>query len=254
MTGTTVDNELVGGDQTNATAGDAPIGGRSWLRRVRRGLFRGVLAVAGFLVCYALFLLVGLVPMNRGYTPPADGIEVFVLESPVHTDLILPIKNDLWDWSGSIPATDFPENPDWATHYAIGWGDRGFYLETPTWAELKVSTALVAMFWPSDTVVHVSACTAPDPQRGAVRAVLAPDQYRKLCEGIAASFAGDRPERIDFSYGRFDTFYKAGGAYHCFYTCNSWAGAKLQAAGVSTPLFTPLPGQVGMYLEPAPHE
>lgn len=219
------------------------------LRRLRRWLVRGVLAILGFLAFYALFLLVGLIPMNRGYTPPAEGIEVFIRYDAVHTDLILPIKNDQWDWSELLPAADLPADTNWATHYAIGWGDRGFYLETPTWAELKASTALTAMFWPSETVMHVSARGAPTQEQASARAVLTPEQYRTLCEAIAASFAGEHPQPIQFSYGRHDAFYEATGAYHCFYTCNSWAGAKLRAAGVSTPLFTPLPGQVGMYLE-----
>ncbi|TWT85339.1 hypothetical protein Pla123a_01460 [Posidoniimonas polymericola] len=222
---------------------------RRFLRRLRRWLVRGVLAVVGFVAFYALFLLVGLIQVNRGYAPPADGIEVFVQSDAVHTDLILPIQNGQWDWSELLPAADFPEEPAWATHYAIGWGDRGFYLDTPTWADLKASTAVVAMFWPSRTVMHVSACTAPGREQTSARVVLTPEQYRTLCESIADSFAGDHTEQIDFSYGRYDAFYQATGAYHCFYTCNSWAGAKLRAAGVATPLFTPLPGQVGMYLE-----
>ena len=79
---------------------------------------------------------------------------------------------------------------DGATHYAIGWGDRGFYLETPTWADLKASTALAAMFWPSGTVVHVTARREPAPSDQATRVVLTGEQYRVLCDAVAESFAG----------------------------------------------------------------
>jgi hypothetical protein len=35
-------------------------------------------------------------------------------------------------------------------------------------------------------------------------------------------------------------FYEANGPYSAFYTCNSWTGEALRAAGVKTGLWTPL--------------
>lgn len=223
---------------------------RTWRGRIWRWLVRTALSVLAFLACYALFLLIGLIPVNRGFAPAADGVEVFLYEGSVHTDLIFPIQNDQWDWGELTADGAFASPTPWATHVAIGWGDRGFYLDTPTWAELKASTALRAMFWPSRTVMHVSATTRPETDGVMRRVVLAQDQYARLCEEVAKSFKRERDalQPIDFAYHQFDAFYEARGSYHCFYTCNSWAGDCLKTAGASTPLFTPLPGMVGMYL------
>ena len=38
----------------------------------------------------------------------------------------------------------------------LGWGDKGFYLETPTWADLKTSTALKAVSGYNTTAMHVT--------------------------------------------------------------------------------------------------
>ena len=38
-------------------------------------------------------------------------------------------------------------------YVAIGWGDRGFYVDTPTWADLKLSTLCNALFVPSESVL-----------------------------------------------------------------------------------------------------
>ena len=39
---------------------------------------------------------------------------------------------------------------------SIGWGDKGFYLDTPTWAELKLSTALIAGFGLGNAALHIT--------------------------------------------------------------------------------------------------
>jgi hypothetical protein len=39
-------------------------------------------------------------------------------------------------------------------YLAFGWGDKGFYLNTPEWADLKVSTALNAAFGLSSSAIH----------------------------------------------------------------------------------------------------
>ena len=41
-------------------------------------------------------------------------------------------------------------------YISIGWGDKGFYLDTPTWAELKLSTALIAGFGLGNAALHIT--------------------------------------------------------------------------------------------------
>ena len=39
---------------------------------------------------------------------------------------------------------------------AFGWGDKGFFLNTPTWGNLTFSTAVNAVFLKSPTAMHVT--------------------------------------------------------------------------------------------------
>ncbi|HOB24230.1 MAG TPA: DUF2459 domain-containing protein, partial [Kaistella sp.] len=60
---------------------------------------------------------------------------------------MVPVKTPEIDWSQQIPfKTTLSKRTDFK-YLAIGWGDKGFYLDTPTWADLKFSTAFKAAFW-----------------------------------------------------------------------------------------------------------
>lgn len=216
---------------------------------MRRGA-RGVLLLV---LGYGVFLLVGLFPINWDFTPAPDGVKIYVLSSLVHADIVVPIDHELCDWRTLFPREDFKADTSWATHVAIGWGDRGFYLETPRWEDLRPSTTLNAMFLPSYSVVHASCLTSPEQKPSAVAISVSRIQYAQLCRSLQESLAGNAqgvPIPIaGASYGNYDAFYEARGWYHCFSTCNSWVGRQLASAEVTTPLWTPLPGEPCLYLD-----
>ncbi|MEM9187124.1 MAG: TIGR02117 family protein [Planctomycetota bacterium] len=217
-----------------------------------RWLRRGVVAVFAFLVFYAAFLLAGLVPLNRGFTPADQGVAIYLASSSVHADLVLPIKCGDRDWGERFPPSDFAGDVSGATHVAIGWGDRGFYLDTPTWQDLKTSTALKAMFLPSGCVLHVACTREPAVGETVQRVVITQEQYDRLCGSIDRSVvrggSGRAAPLAGEAFTEYDAFYEARGVYHCFNTCNSWVGRRLADAGIATPLFTPLPHAPGWYL------
>src|SRR5690242_568846 len=84
----------------------------------------------------------------------AHQVTIYIKSSPVHTDLLLPVKTTFKDWSQSILYKDTRTGDSTFNYLAFGWGDKGFYLETPTWADLKASTAFKAAFWLSSSAVH----------------------------------------------------------------------------------------------------
>lgn len=225
---------------------------RSWSRCVLRWSKRLVVAVLLIVVLYFGIVLIGLVPVNNDFAPAADGITVHVASNAVHADIVLPIESDVIDWREHFPAHCFRGDTSHATHVAIGWGDRRFYVETPTWADLRLSTALNALFIPSDTCLHVSLFNA-DYLTGDARSVdITREQYQRLTEFIMATFRSAPDGRFvqirGESYGANDAFFEANGSYNCVNTCNAWAGRGLKSAGVRTPWLTPLPKTVFLYL------
>jgi len=114
-------------------------------------LKRALLFVAAFLVLYVLFSIVlSYIPVGKKNSKSAKHRSMYIHSNGVHVDFILPV--DGVDQSLRQQLTVSPA----ARYLAFGWGDKGFYLDTPTWAELKFSTAFKAMFLPSSTAMHVT--------------------------------------------------------------------------------------------------
>lgn len=203
------------------------------------------------LVVYLLVIAIGLIPVNNDFKPAEHGIEIFVISDEVHADIVVPVTTDEIDWSKEFDASCFPSDTTHLSHVAIGWGDRGFFLETPTWADLKVSTAAKAMLWPSSSCMHVN-YTKPEYLGTAVSVTISEDQYRQLIEFIRSSMKrssdGEYIHIPGESYNSSDAFFEAQGSYHLFNTCNSWAGRGLCTAEVRTPWQSSWPKTPMLYL------
>ncbi len=235
----------------NQETGERPAG-RSVLRKCLRTLRVIVRAVLFAFLFYMAIVLVGLIPVNNDFEPTEDGIEIFFFSNPVHAEIVLPVRTDTIDWRAHFPDECFKGDMSLATHVAIGWGDRGFFIETPTWADLRVSTAAKALFWPSDTAFHVTMMRAEYLGEDARSVKISVEQYKQLVEHIRSGFRlnadGDKIQIADAAYGWNDAFFEAHGTYHCLNTCNSWVGGAMKTTGIRTGWLTPLPKTIFLYL------
>ena len=216
----------------------------SWIQRLTRW------ALGGLLLLLAV-LAIGLIPVNNRFSPATEGVEIVVFSNAVHADIIVPVSTEETDWLEQFDNSNFPSNVSEYSHVAIGWGDRGFFLETPTWADFKLSTAAKALFLPTPSCLHVT-FTRPELFREAPSVKIAPGQYKELVAFVRRSLKTDEarnPIAIPgYSYSATDTFFETYGMYHLFNTCNSWAGQALKAAGIRVPWMSPIPKTPELYL------
>lgn len=231
----------------------APPAPRRTLRgRIARGLRRCGLVLFLLFALYALVVLVGLIPVNNDFQPTDDGVEIMVTSSGVHADFVLPMRNETVDWSQQLRPGDFAGDVSGATRVSVGWGNKEFYMDTPTWADLKAGTVARALFWPSPTCMHVFMWDEGTLPADARKTRISPEQYRRLVEYIRGTFRRDEGDRFicvkGRGYGPNDAFYEAHGSYHAFNTCNCWVGRGLKVAGVRTGWYTPLPKTVSLYM------
>jgi len=182
----------------------------------------------------------GAIPANAGWRPPAQGVTIYVESNGVHTDLVVPVAAAGIDWRGLVRPEDIAD-PLYAgyDHLAIGWGEARFYLETPTWADVRPGTVLRAAIGSDRTLVHVAHVPAPSIGRDVRPIVLREAEYRRLAAFIRAGFA--KKPKIFRGYDAYDAFYSGSGRYDILTTCNSWTGAALRAAGVRVGRWTPFP-------------
>ena len=210
-------------------------------RRVARGLMLLLALVALIGGGYAAAGLIGgALPVNAGWRPPAQGVPVYVESNGIHVSLVLPKVAAGVDWRGWASGADLAD-PRYARydHVAIGWGERTFFLGTPTWADVRLSTILRAAVGSDATLLHVEHVPAPALGDRVRRVMLRPQEYRRLARVIRASAA---PVRRTFrGYGANDVFYAGTGHYSAWYTCNTWAGAALARSGVRIGRWTPFP-------------
>lgn len=202
------------------------------------GIFLLILISYGLLVT-----LLSFITINKDKTlTDSSKVDIYILSNGVHTDIVVPVKNEYHDWSKQIKFEHTKAKDTTAKYLAIGWGDRGFYLETPTWADLKVSTALKATTGLSSSALHATFYKVMKEDAYCKKIQISKEEYQKLIAFIAASFEikSNSIIKIDTEavYGKNDAFYEAKGSYSLFYTCNSWANQALKSANQKAALHT----------------
>ncbi|WP_288446903.1 TIGR02117 family protein [uncultured Chryseobacterium sp.] len=201
--------------------------------------------IVGIVIIYVILgLLIPYIPVSAKDDGQKKEIPIYIYTNGVHTDIVMPVKNDLQDWSQKIPFTNTKSKNTDYRYIGIGWGDKGFYLDTPTWADLKFSTAVKAAFWLSDSAMHCTYYNTMKEGDDCKMIMISRNQYQNLVKYVEDKF--DRDQNGNFIliptnavYGDNDAFYDAKGTYSFLYTCNTWSNNALKAAGQKAALWTP---------------
>lgn len=200
----------------------------------------------GIVVFTVLYFIVGfgcsyIVVSGEKGTPKE--IAIYIKTNGKHTDIVVPVCNEVIDWSKRIP---FYNNISQDTVYsflALGWGDKGFFLDMPTWDDLSFRLAFNAAFWLNSTAMHATYYKELAEDKDCRKITISKHQYERLVVFINDKFEKDPNGdfiniKTDAAYGISDAFYEAKGRYSIFYSCNTWANDALAAAGQKHCLWT----------------
>ena len=136
-----------------------------------------------------------IIQVNRSFKQPEIGHDIYLISNNVHVDIVLESR-------------DFDFITD-KKYIKIGWGDRGFYMDTPRWRDLKFKTAIKALFYLGTSVMHVTFLDNP----GNIKIRITDQQYSELVKLIKNEFIIK-----DESYVKLnEEFYKALNARTCKY-------------------------------------
>lgn len=202
-----------------------------------------VFGIAGFLLLYVIsVLLISRISVNSDVSQQSEEIEIFILSNGVHADIVVPVKSQVIDWSENVKFQHTKAGDTVAKYLAFGWGDKGFYLSTPTWADLKFSTAFNAASGLSTAAMHCTFYRKMEEGAQCKKINISKEQYQMLVAFIQNSFQQKNDQIIkietDAVYGNHDVFYEAKGSYNLFYTCNTWTNNALKAANQKASLWT----------------
>jgi uncharacterized protein (TIGR02117 family) len=211
-----------------------------WLKRT-------ALLLLGVITLYLGAALLGsYIPANANWQETPGGITIYVETNGHHTGIVVPVATAEIDLSLTFRPTDLGDKRLAGNWLAIGWGDRNFYLNTRTWADLRPGTALSALIGSGRTLIHIDHLDQPYPgdDQRAVRISRA--EYVRLIKAVMASLKrGDDGHPVAIpGYAERDLFYEARGHYSLLRTCNGWTAEILQDAGIKAPLWTPFSGGV----------
>lgn len=164
---------------------------------------------------------------KKEYNPPRNNT-VYVVGHGWHTGFVIPANK------ANIGLSFLNKRFKNANYYEFGWGDKGFYQAN----EITTGLSIQALFWPSDTVVHVVAIKQ-DPLKyfkssRIVNFKLSDSELLSLIRFISNSFflnqSGNVLSLKKGLYGN-SQFYEGKGDYYLMNTCNKWTAKGLRSSG-----------------------
>lgn len=189
--------------------------------------------------------VLSIIPTSPAPETCQEKEEVFITTNGIHLAIILPtgLINERFRTELGTPST--------TKFISFGWGDKEFYLNTPEWGDLKLRTAVKALFAKSETALHVTNYSGP---RSSWRSVeVCPSQVENLNQFIRNSFRKNADSMLaeieGAGYGENDKFYEAVGSYTCIYTCNNWVNEGLKRSKIKTSLWSPFDHGVLYHLD-----
>ena len=206
-----------------------------------------IYALAFLLGFVCTYLMVAYILSNISIDEEPENskdVSIYILTNGVHTDLVLPIQNELKDWSEDVLFENTVSKDITVKWIALGWGDKGFYLNTPTWNDLTFATAFRAASGLSTTAIHTTFYYQMSESASCKKIKISKQQYQRLIAYIQKSFQLDKDGHFihiqtNANYGKNDAFYEAIGSYTLFKTCNTWANNGLKSCGQKACLWTP---------------
>lgn len=214
------------------------------MKKVGTLILKFLAGIFGAIILYVLAaLLLPFIPIAEKPTTEPKNIAVYIYTNGVHTDIVVPIKNEQFDWSEKVLFINTRSKSTDYKYLGIGWGDKGFYLDTPTWAELKFSTAVNAAFWLGESAMHTTFYKEMIEGDDCKKIMISKSQYSDLVQFVDSKFDKDTSEQnilipTNAVYSNDDAFYEAQGSYSFLNTCNTWTNNALKIAGQKAALWT----------------
>lgn len=195
-----------------------------------------------------IYLVVALILSSitvNSYDTEVDNTEsIYLSTTGVHMNIVLEkrdLEKSLLEGLVHSPSDNY---------FSFGWGDEAFYLNTPTWSDLRLRTAFNALFLRGPSLIHLTRYRHVGSYWIEIK--ISKSELSKLNELILHSFStdakGDKIILEGKGYYSNDDFYKAKGNLSCFKTCNTWVNTIFKKSGLKCCVWTPFDfGLINIY-------
>jgi len=214
------------------------------MKRILKIAGKGFLVILIIIGLYLLFaeIFSGII-VNKNQDQPKE-MAIYVFTNGFHTDIVMPVKTEIVDWSQKIKFSDTKGKDSNQDFVAVGWGNRDFFINIPSWDEVKLSIAVRAVLGMGPSAMHATFYKNVYEDESCRKIELSKSQYIDLADFIESYFVKDSLTNFvniptPNTYGNSDAFYEAKGRFTPFFTCNTWTNSALKTAGVRSCLWTP---------------
>jgi uncharacterized protein (TIGR02117 family) len=205
----------------------------------------------------AFFIVYGIVAFFasrvtvEGISNKGKKVQIYLMQSGVHTDFLVPVKNNEIDWTELFPRKNTKLNDTNTRYLAIGWGDKNFYMNTPEWSDLTFKTAIFCMTGLGSAAIHSTYYYDVPKDKPTVQLTLSKKQYRKLIQYVKNTLVLTKTQQSVYIkpnnkkvVSNNDAYYEAHMRYSLFHTCNTWINNGLKASQKKACLWTPTSGGI----------
>ena len=207
--------------------------------RIFKYLIYTILLFISIVILYiSLSYILATIPKKSSIPSDKKDKKIYILYSDTHSDIVINIRESKYDWQKLLPKLVKYKKG----YLAFGWGDLDTYLNTPTWSELKISTALKALFINTPSIMHVAHYRDINRFRYIKNIKVSKAQKDNIERKILESFG----KKIVFRAweDRHSIFYDSPYQYNLVNTCNSWVGNILRESNVTMSYWTPFSSNV----------
>lgn len=208
-----------------------------------------ILALVGGVVTGGALLAIAAITPRKWFFSQTEPCEftIYLTSDGFHTNFIVPVETTAYRWQDHLNLETVGGSPVTSYRYLqFGWGDRRFYMETPSWNQVKPTEVLRALFyWQNDAAIFVKGHSQvpqyPNEQLKCLR--LGRTDFLALMNFIDGTFqrsADSQNQRLGSGQDQKSSFYAAIGSYSILKTCNSWTADGLRIANINTPLWAGL--------------
>lgn len=216
--------------------------------KMKKAIKYSLRALLGIVIFLVLYVVVGLslqqIAVEQEHNcDELRNVAIYIKTNGVHTDIVVPVRTAQIDWSKHVLFANTASKDTTYSYIGLGWGDKGFYLNTPEWKDLKASTAFKAAFGLSTTAMHATFYRQMNESETCRKIAITAPEYQRLIKYVDESFQHNADGSYQYinttaNYGSNDAFYEARGRYTLFYTCNTWANQALKSCGQRAALWT----------------
>lgn len=216
------------------------------MKKLRNYIFKFLITLLVIISSYIIIAFVlSIIPTAPHKMQCLQNKQIYLSTNGVHLDFVIKQEDVPSNWKNYLNIYDTTK------YVSFGWGDRGFYLETPTWSDLKASTVINALFRKSDSAMHVTRYPVKIKKWHPIN--LCENQLASLLEHIQASFYNTDLQHVilipNAGYNKYDDFYQGKGSYNVITTCNTWVNRGLKKMNVKTSIWSPFDKGILYHLE-----